>query len=344
MPVLDTQKLIDNRVEAIRAHHNSARLDKAQLDVSGGLDSAVMLGLLASAVGPDNITAVYSNINSSQESEDRAQEVADVFMTGLCKIDLTPIYENLVKKIRHSLKGAGFGSSLIQHRCEVDPTILGSIRSTLRAPVGRAFNRLSGGGIRHGTGNECEDRWLRFYQKGGDGEVDTNPLAMLSKGEVFQLGRALGVPRSILTAVPTPDLQGIGEAHNDEEELKDLSGVDWTYSKINPETGEYTKVGTIEAMSRVLDIEVDNYVESHLFCQISPPDEGEWRMIHDEAKYIHPAFKDFKTFQKFALSARHFEKVTRHKLNPNCPSLGGDGHARGSLLEIGILTNVLPRF
>ena len=43
---------------------------------------------------------------------------------------------------------------------------------------------MTGNGLRHGTGNECEDRWLRFYQKGGDGEVDSNPIAMLSKGGI----------------------------------------------------------------------------------------------------------------------------------------------------------------
>ena len=71
----------------------------------------------------------------------------------------------------------------------------------------------AGGGIRHGTGNECEDRFLRFYQKGGDGEVDTNPIAMLSKGEVFQLARGLGVPQRVLQALPSPDLWGVGEQH-----------------------------------------------------------------------------------------------------------------------------------
>jgi NH3-dependent NAD+ synthetase len=113
---------------------------------------------------------------------------------------------------------AGYDRKEIQDRMKGDPTIMGSIRSTLRAPWGRAANRLSGGGIRHGTGNEDEDRVLRFYQKGGDGEVDSNPISMLSKGEVFQLGIALGVPRSILSARPSPDLWGVGEEHNDEED------------------------------------------------------------------------------------------------------------------------------
>ena len=89
--------------------------------------------------------------------------------------------------MREALTAAGYDGAELDTRVAKDPTILGSIRSCIRAPIGRGFNRMTGGGIRHGTGNECEDRFLRFYQKGGDGEVDTNPIAMLSKGEVYQV-------------------------------------------------------------------------------------------------------------------------------------------------------------
>ena len=50
MPVLSVQKLIQNRVAAIRDYHQQAKVDLAELDVSGGIDSAVMCGLLAKAV------------------------------------------------------------------------------------------------------------------------------------------------------------------------------------------------------------------------------------------------------------------------------------------------------
>ena len=235
MPVLNVEKLIANRVSAIKNHHELVGIPRAQLDVSGGVDSAVMLGLLAKAVGPDNITAVYSNINSSDDSAKRAQETADAFGVSLITIDLNEVFTELTAEMWESMKQAGYMIPEMFDRMEADPTIMGSIRSCIRAPIGRGFNRLAGGGIRHGTGNECEDRWLRFYQKGGDGEVDTNPIAMLSKGEVFQLAVGLGVPKSVLTATPSPDLQGVGEAgHNDEDELKALTGVDWTYSRVKP--------------------------------------------------------------------------------------------------------------
>lgn len=302
MPVLDVEKLIEERTLSISTYHARAGCDRAQLDVSGGVDSAVMLGLLSGSVGPDNITAVYSNINSSPESLERARETADAFDVKLCEINLTDYFESIVQKIMRSMDVAGYNLDEVRKRCEKDPTVLGSIRSTLRAPIGRAFNRLSGGGIRHGTGNECEDRWLRFYQKGGDGEVDTNPLAMLSKGEVYQLAVGLGVPLSVLTAVPSPDLHGNGEGHSDEAELKKTYGVPWTYSRVDPKTGKYTYVGTIERMSRLMD---------------------SWKDDKDRntATTLFPSFTG-KEIDKFVQSALRIERETRHKYNPNCPALG----------------------
>jgi NAD+ synthetase len=327
MPILDPTKVVENRIEAIRDYHKEAGTEKAEIDVSGGIDSAVMLMLLSKALGPDNVTSVYSNIHSSIESLRRARDVARIANVNLVELDLSEAYDGMIRNFTQSLIDAKYPIIDIENRIKKDPTILGSFRSCIRAPVGRVLNRMTGGGIRHGTGNEDEDRWLRFYQKGGDGEVDTNPLAMLSKGEVYQLAVKLGVPSEIITCMPTPDLWGTGDAHNDEEELSKLSGVEWTYSRVNPETGEYTQVGTIERMSRFADHVGYNIVflgsqnDIDVICQNS--------ILLDE----------FRITKKHVESARKWERSTRHKENPNCQSLG----TRQDLLALNIITNDLPK-
>ena len=330
MPVLNVPALIEERVSTISAFHRSISVPLAQLDVSGGIDSAVMLGLLCQALGPDAVTAVYSSIQSSDESRARAQAVADVFGCKLIAIDLSDIFDRLVRVMVEGMKDSGRDADALQARIDADPTIIGSIRSTLRAPVGRGFNRLSGGGIRHGTGNECEDRFIRFYQKGGDGEVDTNPIAMLSKGEVYQLARGLDVPASIIEAMPTPDLWGVGEGHNDEDELVKWTGVDFTYSRISMQTGEYTKVGSIERVSRFLDD-----VDDRLF---SAPEENVPALLESARKNV--AFEGLEPakIDALCLAARRVERITRHKLNPSATPLG----SRQKLLDAGLITNRLP--
>lgn len=350
MPVLDAQALISNRVKAIRSYHESVGTLRAELDVSGGVDSAVMLMLLVEALGPENVTAVYSAINSSSESWQRARLVAVQAGVKLAEVSATGTYNVLVDACRQALVNAGYDMREIDARVEADPSIMGSLRSTLRAPLGRFMNRLTGGGIRHGTGNECEDRWLRFYQKGGDGEVDTNPIAMLSKGETLQLALALGVSREIVTALPSPDLWGVGDQHNDEDELARVSGVSWTYSRVDPDTNHYSRVGTIERLSRFLDHWFPAWFDSAcritgswLFAQDEGVDEisGPWKFdleaLVTQAQAFFPGHTQDQV-RGFLASARKWEQVTRHKLNPNCPSLG----SRESLLTAKILTDTLP--
>lgn len=335
MPVLNPQALIDNRVAAIRDMHQKAGQTRAELDLSGGVDSAVMLGLLARALGPENVTTIHLAINSNPDALARARECANAFGVRLIEFDGTALFDALITTMTASMVAAGYKLEDIVGACEKDPTILGSIRSTSRAPWGRAANRLSGGGIRHGTGNEDEDRVLRFYQKGGDGEVDSNPISMLSKGEVFQLGIALGVPRSILTARPSPDLWGVGDNHNDEDEIGAYLGLKGCgipfYSYVDVDTGKYKNVGLIERL--------------HRFCDTAA---GKWLFLEPSA-YLAASIEFAPKSPYFAgipesvvttllTNARRVEAATRHKMNPNCPALGD----RESMIDAGILTNELP--
>jgi hypothetical protein len=237
-------------------------------------------------------------------------------------------------------------------RMDNDKTVLGSIRSCLRAPVGRGCNRILGGGIRHGTGNECEDRYLRFYQKGGDGEVDTNPIEMLSKTEVFQLayelisyytlysgGRySIEVPMTqLILAKPSPDLWGIGDNHNDEDELKRMTGVKFDYGRIDAQNGKIAKYGTIEIISRLSDRyheRLDIPVDMELFpyytrCALEQAIDNN---CDDLLNWMN---KD--DMIKFAEAAIKVEKATRHKQNSNIPMLG----SRKELIELGILSDRL---
>ena len=335
MPVIDLNALIQNRVTAIRALHQATGVARAQIDVSGGVDSAVISSLLSRALGPEKVTAVFTDIDSSRDTRERASRLAAATGLRLVIDDLTLEFKARVAHMVSNLVEAGYDRAEIETRLSADPTILGSIRSTLRAPIGRGYNRLTGGGIRHGTGNECEDRFLRFFQKGGDGEVDTNPINMLSKGGVFQLARALDVPASILEATPSPDLWGMGDDHDDEGELLRWTGVAWTYSRVDPKTGKYTRIGTIERVNRYLDS-----IDDRLFREPHRPVVDFVDANEESCRATgHPAFNGLDRDRVLSLlaSARKIEAATRHKMNPNAAGPG----TRVELLEAGILTNEL---
>jgi len=356
MPVLDCQRLIQDRVGALRQAHNDAGISRAELDLSGGIDSAVMACLLVQALGPENVTLVHSRFKTNPQQSSRAEALALALECPLVNANLNETFEVLMTEMLESLGRAGYNLTDLDARCKADPTILGSIRSTLRAPIGRGFNRLTGGGLRHGTGNEDEDRWLRFYQKGGDGEVDSNPIAMLSKGEVYQLawGLAQALPKArfvlyeTIQATPSPDLWGTGDAHSDEAEMLKWTGAPFTYSRIDLETGSYSYVGTIERMNRFLD-----YVPRAQEEGGKIPTIGEWLFLSNQ-DYVRAnlrslipeasasgLFPNFKAQELETLITAAFlaERVTRHKLNPNIPTYG----SRPQLIFSGILTNDLPQ-
>jgi len=238
--IKDGLKLIDMLVGAMRQQASEARTSKAEVDISGGVDSAVVAALACRAFGKDNVIGVYSSINSSAESCQLAGLVADKFGFKLLKLDLSDAYRQIVMAI-----ATEFGRLGIPFPDQNDPrqrTAFGGLRSCLRAPVGRFVNRAFGG-IREGTGNRDEDELIRFFQKGGDGEVDSNWIEGLFKGEVWELAAYLGVPQEIIDVAPTPDLWG-GTVHTDEGELKELTGVSLTYTRPGG------PMGTIEWASR----------------------------------------------------------------------------------------------
>ena len=344
MPVVNVDALIDDRVQALKTFHQSIGIDRAELDLSGGIDSAVMAGLLILALGADNLTLVYSSINSGSETQKRAEVLATALGAKLVIHDLTHTYESMISDMLTNLEQAGYNRTEIESRIENDNTILGSIRSCLRAPLGRGYLRFTGNGIRHGTGNECEDRWLRFYQKGGDGEVDTNPIAMLLKGQVFHLARGLGHRldatssyTEIISAPPTPELWGSEVSHTDEDEIGaflNLSDCEETfYSYIDPHSGNYVQTGLIERLARFADTDAGAATFQDELV------EGELQQVI-EAAVRSQSFQNISStlVNDFIRSARKAERASRHKHNPACPTLGD----RMPLLEHGILSDTLP--
>ena len=71
-------------------------------------------------------------------------------------------------------------------------------------------------GLVVGTGNKVEDFGVGFYTKYGDGGVDVSPIADLTKTEVRQLAKDLGINPEIVTAKPTDGLWDDGRTDEDQ--------------------------------------------------------------------------------------------------------------------------------
>jgi len=67
-----------------------------------------------------------------------------------------------------------------------------------------------------GTGNKVEDYGVGFFTKYGDGGVDISPIGDLTKTEVRELAKWLGVIPEIVTATPTDGLWDDGRSDEDQ--------------------------------------------------------------------------------------------------------------------------------
>lgn len=240
MCVINYQALTIEITDWIRQQMDSANTSKLEVDISGGVDSALTAALAVQAAGADNVIGVYSACHSRPESKKLAQMVADSLAIKLVTINYEAVFDLLVVQAQQAFTQLDLDFPTATQA----PVVFGSLRSTLRAPIGRFINRAFGGGLRLGTGNRDEDELIRFYQKGGDGEVDCSPIAGLFKSEVWALAEYLGIPESVIQQTPTPDLWGNGLEHTDEKELESMTGVALTYTRPNQ------VLGSIEWVSR----------------------------------------------------------------------------------------------
>lgn len=175
--------------------------------VSGGIDSAVTSTLCAMTGKP--VLCMEMPIHQAESQVSRAQE----HIAGLMKrfpnvseqrLDLTSIFDSFVESLPQSEDEAMHNHSLVNTRARMRMTALYYFAGLRRAVVA-------------GTGNKVEDFGVGFYTKYGDGGVDLSPIADLVKTEVFELGKILGVPNSILIAPPTDGLWG--DDRTDEDQI-----------------------------------------------------------------------------------------------------------------------------
>jgi NAD+ synthase (glutamine-hydrolysing) len=204
---------IAKKCELFNDYMRKCGLTACLVSVSGGVDSAVTLGLMKYAQNMKGspikrVLGISQPIHSSQWAYDRAHEAGKAFKAEMITIDQTAVYDMLKKVIDKAadVSGGQFAG--------------GQLRSYMRTPanyyVAQLLTQQGTPCIVMGTGNKDEDGYLAYFCKAGDGVVDVQLIADIHKSEVFAVGKELGVPNSILIAPPSADLW---EGQTDEDEL-----------------------------------------------------------------------------------------------------------------------------
>lgn len=197
----DPKKIAEYLEKWIKDEFAAAGAKKAVLGISGGIDSALLAGLLCRALGPENVTGIMMPCHSGIIDEEYAALLAAKFEFKTYKIDLSKTYDTLQKVISDEL-----GTLDTLPSANIKPRL----RMTTLYSIAQQQGALVCGG-----GNKDEITY-GYFTKYGDSGVDLLPLADLLKGEVWSTSEYIGVPAAIIDRPPTAALW---EGQTDEKEM-----------------------------------------------------------------------------------------------------------------------------
>lgn len=220
--IKDPEKLTAVLIE--RAKELGQNRQKVFLAVSGGIDSSLVAAILGRAFEPENVVGLYRDIKSNPKHWEDVKLLQTTLGFKLILINGNSFYNDFIAQAKEQFLAADLPWAE-EGAKEADSlgftSAYASCKSRFTTPLAGFISKAvdNGKGMIFGTGNAEEDGLLRYFDKFGDGAVDNNIINGLTKAEVRQLALHLGVPEKIVTKLPSADLEGNGDTHNDEDQL-----------------------------------------------------------------------------------------------------------------------------
>jgi len=196
--------LLEERAQRLAAVVEAAGRRRVAVGLSGGIDSAVALGLAVKAMGPEAIVAVrMPSRHTEQVHLDDAAAVAEACRLpaeNMLTISIEPLLDGLqqVRGVDPETAPLRFGNA--SARCRM--IVLYDVAQDHHALV-------------VGTENRSEFL-LGYYTRFGDAASDLEPISDLFKTEVRLAADILGLPEAVISKHPTAGLWG---GQTDEDEL-----------------------------------------------------------------------------------------------------------------------------
>lgn len=207
------------------------------LGLSGGIDSAVCAALTARAFGEiradydatrlreENFRAGHQfghtayTITPERKYPDFDPPILDLIILPMGNVDADAavakeVAASIGQKVRTVTLGKTLDTFLVALGCNEERKLVGNLKARMRmTAIYYAANENNL--LVLGTDNLAET-YTGYFTKHGDGAADVFPLSGFSKREVYEIGRYLGLPESVLTRAPSA---GLWDGQTDEQEL-----------------------------------------------------------------------------------------------------------------------------
>jgi NAD+ synthetase len=199
---------LEARLRLLNDYCRHSGIRAAVVGVSGGIDSAVVLGLMVRAaalpgsplrrVVPALIPMFVEAGASNQDTAlARGREVCAALGLQAALVDLSGPLDSMKAAVDRGYGRTG------------QPWASGQLVSYLRTPALYYLTALLTEdkllAVLCGTTNRDEGAYIGFFGKASDGMVDLQPISDLHKHEVRQLAALLHVPQSVMEATPSGD-------------------------------------------------------------------------------------------------------------------------------------------
>lgn len=212
----------------------------AVIGISGGTDSSVVAALCVEALGKDRVFGVLMPQNT-QSDIGFAHDLCNCLGIKNCVVDIGSTVDNLLNVI------------WVRSGVEISEQTEINLPPRIRMATLYAVSQSMNGRVAN-TCNLSED-WVGYSTRYGDSVGDFSPLSNITKTEVKEIGKALGLPDGLVYKVPSDGLCG----KTDEDNLG------FTYDVLD----KYIRTGEIEDMDT--KERIDSMHEKNLFkLQLMP--------------------------------------------------------------------------
>lgn len=208
----DPRTYLDAKANLLNHYLSKAGLSSVVVAVSGGIDSAVVLGIAAHAKSRpgspiERIVAITmpdrlnDGVTGQDEAADLAREVCETFCVEPHTLEMGGIVQAIMQQVEDSL---GRPADEKARWCR------GQATSYARTPtyyyVTSVLAAQGTPGVVLGTTNLSEGGYLGYFGKASDGMVDLQMISDIYKSEVYQLGELFRVPQAVMDRAPTGDM------------------------------------------------------------------------------------------------------------------------------------------